>query len=162
MKLMLCKRLLPALLLTAGAFAQSKYSGPRPPKPDLPYLVHADNLVPAEAGEAKEQKGKKEEITYIVAGANSPAKTPLASPIFLIESQEIAADKLRLYKLESKNGQRQVSFSPKKRQSAQPLLIDIKPLGPSLYRIEVEETLQPGEYVLSPEESNKVFCFAVF
>lgn len=162
MKLMLTRTLLPALLVASAALAQPKYSGPRPPKPDLPYLVHADNLVPTEAGEAREQKGKKEEITYIVSGANSPVKTPLASPIFLFESQEVSADKLRLYKLESKNGQRQVSFSPKKKQSAQPILVDLKPLGPSLYRLEVEGTLQPGEYVLSPEESNKVFCFAVF
>jgi len=159
---MLPRIVLPALLLSIGALAQSKYSGPRPPKPDLPYLVHADNLVPTEAGEAREQKGKKEEITYIVSGANSPVKTPLSSPILLFESQEVSADKLRLYKLESKNGQRQVSFSPRKKQSAQPILIDVKPLGPSLYRIEVEDTLPAGEYVLSPEESNKVFCFAVF
>ena len=43
------------LTLTAATFllpAADKYSGPRPPKADLPYLVHADNLVPTEAGVA--------------------------------------------------------------------------------------------------------------
>ena len=145
-----------------AALAQQKYSGPRPPKPDLPYLVHADNLVPTEAGEAKELKGKKEEITYIISGANSSAKTPLASPIFIMETQEVAADKLQLYKLESKNGQRQITLAKKKKQSAQPIRINASPLGPSFYRIEVEQTLQPGEYVLTPDGTNQVFCFAVF
>jgi hypothetical protein len=31
-----------------------------------------------------------------------------------------------------------------------------------LYRLEVEESLEPGEYALSPEGSNQVFCFQVF
>jgi hypothetical protein len=162
MELMSSRRLIPALLLAMAAFAQQKYTGPRPPKPDLPYLVHADNLVPTEAGEAKEQKGKKEEITYIVGGANSSAKTPLASPIFLVETQQLAADKLQLYKLESKNGQRQIMFSKKKKATAQPILIETKPIGPSLYRIEVEQTLAPGEYAITPDGTNQVFCFAVF
>jgi hypothetical protein len=150
------------LVLACAALAQ-KYSGPRPPKPDVPYLVHADNLVETEIGEAKEQKGKKEEITYVIAGANSPAKTPLASPIFLIEAQNIAADHLQLYRLESKNGQREILFSRKKKQTAQPIRTTATPLGTdNLYRIEVDQTLQPGEYSLTPEGSNQVFCFAVF
>jgi len=35
------------------ASAADKYNGPRPPKPDLPYLVHADHLIPTEAGQAR-------------------------------------------------------------------------------------------------------------
>ena len=162
MKLMWTRYAPAALLLGAAALAQHKYAGPHPPKPDLPYLVHADNLVPTEAGEAREQKGKKEEITYIVAGANSAARTPLASPIFLLETQQLAADKLQLYKLESKNGQRQILISKKKRAAAQPIPMDTTPLAPSLYRIEVQGTLAPGEYALTPDGSNQVFCFAVF
>jgi hypothetical protein len=162
MEMMLSRSAFSALLLASAVSAQQKYTGPHPPKPDLPCLVHADTLVPTEAAEAKEQKGKKEEITYIVAGATSSVKTPLASPIFLVETQQLAADKLQLYKLESKNGQRQVSFSPKKRNSAQPILMDVKTVGPSLYRLEVEQTLQPGEYALTPEGTNQVFCFAIF
>jgi hypothetical protein len=154
-------RIFAVTLLVAAAAMAEKYSGPRPPKPDVPYLVHADNLVSTEEAEAREQKGKKDEITYIVAGANSSAKTPLSSPIFLIQTQELAADKLQLFKLVSKNGQREVMFS-KKKSSAQPILVEAKPLGDSLYRIEVEQSLQPGEYALTPEGSNKVFCFGVF
>jgi len=162
MKLMLSRFTLCCVFLALAGMAQQKYSGPKPPKPDLPYLMHADTLVPTETGEAQEQKGKKEEITYIISGANSSAKTPLASPIFILETQQIAAEKLQLYKLDSKNGQRHITLSPKKRQSAQPILIDVKSVAPSLYRIEVEQTLQPGEYVLTPDGTNQVFCFAVF
>src|SRR5579864_1399345 len=94
------KPILPLLLLAFCAQAE-KYSGPKPPKPDVPYLVHADNLVETEVLEAKEQKGKKDVVTYLIPGANSTAKTPLASPIFLIQADKIAADKLQLYQLTS-------------------------------------------------------------
>jgi hypothetical protein len=149
------------LLLATAAFAQPKYSGPMPPKPDMPYIIHADNLVPTEALEAREQKGKKDQITYIIPGATSSAKTPLASPIFLMQSQDLAADKLQVYKLEVKNGQREISFTKKKQPAA--IIVNATPAGSAgLYKIEVDQTLQPGEYVLTPEGSNKVFCFAVF
>ena len=31
-----------------------------------------------------------------------------------------------------------------------------------LHKMEVDESLEPGEYSLSPEGSNRVFCFKVF
>jgi hypothetical protein len=150
------------LLLAPATFAQSKYSGPKPPKPDLPYIVHADNLVSTEAGEAKEQKGKKkDDITYVVPGAASSARTPLASPIFLMQAEQVAADKLQVYKLTVKNGQREITFSKKNKQA--PIIVNVVPLGvDNLFRLEIDQTLQPGEYVLTPEGSNQVFCFAVF
>jgi len=159
------KQMLPKLLslslLAMVALAQPKYNGPMPPKPDIPYIIHADNLVPTEALEAREQKGKKDQITYIIPGAASSAKTPLASPIFLIQSQDVAADKLQAYKLEVKGGQREISFTKKKQPTS--IIVNATPAGSAgLYRIEVEQTLQPGEYVLTPEGSNKVFCFAVY
>ena len=107
-------RSIAALLALAGVASAQKYTGPRPPKPDLPYLKHAETLVPTEASEAKEEKGKKDDITYAIAGASSSAKTPLASPILLMESQKLSADKLELYKLEVKSGHREITVSPKK------------------------------------------------
>ena len=35
-------------------------------------------------------------------------------------------------------------------------------IGDKLYRLEVEESLEPGEYSISPEGSNQVFCFQVY
>lgn len=73
-----------------------KYNGPQPEKPDLPYLVHADNLVPTEANEAKEED-RKGEALYIIEGATSPAATPLASPTFLIRIDQLVPESLEIY-----------------------------------------------------------------
>ncbi len=156
------RRILP--LLFAVVFAASaqteKYDGPVPPKPDLPYIKQADNLIPTEALEAKEEKGKKNATTYIIAGANSPARTPLAEPTFIIRVDKLNPDQLSLYKLESRNGQREIVFEPKHPPQAH--RVDVTRLSGGLYKIEVDDTLDPGEYSLSPEGSNQVFCFQVF
>ena len=155
---MLRRFLLPALAMVLTATAQ-KYAGPRPPKADLPYLKHADNLVPTEAAEAKEEK-KKDDILYVVDGANSSAKTPLASPIFLLQAAKLAPERLQLFKLDSKSDRREILFSPKHPPKA--IRVEVTRLGSDLYRIEVNESLDPGEYSFSPEGSNTVFCFQVF
>jgi hypothetical protein len=152
---------LAVLLLIAGAAWSQKYTGPLPPKPDIPYLKHADNLIPTEIGEAKEDKGKKDDITYAVAGAASPVKTPLASPIFLMLSEKLPPDSLQLFRLESRNGRRELTVSPKK--PGKPIRVTVTKISAAgLYKIEVGDSLEAGEYSLSPSDSNKVFCFQVF
>ena len=136
-----------------------KYDGPQPPKPDLPYLKHADNLVPTDASEAKEEK-KKDVTTYVIDGAAAKAQTPLASPIFIMHSDKLVADRMGLYKLDVKNGRRELVSSPKK--PLRSIRLDVNRLGGNVYKIEVNESLEPGEYSLSPEGSNQVFCFRVF
>jgi len=154
-------RHLALLLLIACACWSQKYTGPRPPKPDLPYLKHAENLIPTEAGEAKEEKGKKEDITYAIEGANSTAKTPLASPIFLFLSEKLSPESLQLYRLETRNGRRELTVSPKR--PGKSIRVTVTKLSSDgVYRIEVGDSLEAGEYSLSPSDSNKVFCFQVF
>lgn len=139
-----------------------KYDGPRPSKADVPYLKHADNLVATEVTEAKEED-RKDDILYVIAGANSPARTPLASPILLILADKVVAQKLQLFKLESKNGHREILFSHKKKQTAVPIRIDVTRLSSdNLFQIEVNESLDKGEYSLSPDGSNAAFCFQVY
>lgn len=158
---------LPAILLAAGALAQSKkgYDGPRPPKPDIPYLLHATELIATEAGEAREDK-RKEETANVMSGAASPVKTPLPEPIFLLSSDKLAAEKLELYKMTVKGGGREVSVpnNPKKRakDSVRPLRLGVSRLEPGLYRVEVGEILEAGEYCLTPQGDNRVFCFQVY
>src|ERR1700690_8526 len=144
------------------AAEEEKYSGPRPPKADLPYLVHADSLIATEAGEAHEDRHGKSDAVYTISGPASPARTPLAEPIFLFESDKIAPESLQLVRLEGKGGNREGVMG--KRKSGRPLHLSVKPLGGRLYRIEVNEGLglEDGEYSLSPESSNTVFCFAVY
>ena len=155
------RRILP--LLFAAAFAASaqseKYTGPLPPKPDLPYLKHADSLIPTDAGEATEEK-KKNDILYVIPGANAKARTPLTSPILLMQADKLVPDKLGLFKLEVKNGRRELLSSPKK--PPQPIRMEVTRLSGNVYKIEVDESLEPGEYSLSPDGSNQVFCFQVY
>ena len=149
------------LLILAMAFSASaqKYAGPRPPKADLPYLKHAQNLVPTEAGTAKEEK-QKNDILYVMEGEASSAKTPLASPIFIVEADKLNPDKLALYKLDTKSGHREILFGPKKQPKA--IHMDVSRLADKVYKIEVSDSLENGEYVLTPEGSNQVFCFQVY
>ena len=152
-------RIAPLLVAAAcAAFAQQPYDGPRPPKPDIPYLKHASNLVATEPAEAKEQKQKNDTL-YVVEGAASKVETPLASPIFIFQADKIAADKFGLYKFEIKGGHREILFGPKKQPKA--IRLDLTRLDKGLYKLEAEESLEPGEYSLSPEGSNQVFCFRV-
>jgi hypothetical protein len=154
------RRILPLLLAAVCAASAQKYNGPRPPKPDLPYLKHADNLVATEASKAVEEKQKKDDILYVVEGANSPARTPLASPVFLMLADQLSPDKLGLYRLDVKGNHREILFGPKKQPRA--IRLDVTRVEGNLYRIEVDESLDPGEYSLSPEGSNQVFCFQVY
>ena len=150
------------LLCVFGPSFGQKYEGPRPPKPDAPYLLHASNLVETEAGEAKEEK-RKDGMAYVIAGASSPARTPMAEPIWLVAAEKLAVQKLQLYKLEVKGGQREVFFPQKKRKDGpRPLYLTFKQLAPGLYRLEASETLEIGEYSLTPEGANQVFCFQVY
>jgi len=155
-----CALLLP--LMAACLLPAQKYTGPRPAKPDVPYLVHADNLVATEVAEAKEEK-RKDDLLYVVAGAASPVKTPLAAPILLMQAEKLQPERLQLFKLDSKGGQREILFSRKKRQTAKPLIITVNRVSSdNLYKIEVNQSLENGEYSLSPDGSNQVFCFAVY
>ena len=144
-----------------AAVAADRYDGPRPPKQDLLYLVHADNLLPTEAVEAK-QESKKDDTLYTIPGASSSARTPLAEPIFLVQSDLIQPERLELYKLDVKNGHREVTTSKRRRSGAKALHLTVTKLDGRLYRVEVDEPLDDGQYSISPSDSNHAFCFEVY
>ena len=151
-------RLAALFTISLAALAAEKYDGPRPPKPDIVYLVHADNLIPTEAVDAKDEGG-----VYTVPGASSSARTPLAEPIFLIESDKVLPERLELYRWEVKGGRRELATGKGKRKgSARPLHLSVNKVDGRLYRVEASEPLENGEYSLSPNDSNKVFCFQVY
>lgn len=154
-------RFVPILLLATLAASADDYTGPRPPKPDVLYLVHASNLLPTEVTEAQ-QEGKKDDTTFSVSGAASSARTPLAEPIFLLRSEKIKPNALELYRFEVKNGRRQLTLSKKRKDNSGPFHLSITKLDKDLYRVEADEALENGEYSLSPNGSNAVFCFQVY
>ena len=151
-----------AVLSAIAAFAADKYDGPRPEKSDVPFLKHASKLIPLETGEMKEEPTKKDETTMIMSGATSPTRTPLAEPIFLFNSERLDPARLELYKIEIKNGRREIRFKKKGSNGPRPYKVMINPLGGKLYRIDVNETLDNGQYCFSPSGDNRVFCFEVF
>ena len=96
------------LLLAWLPGAAQTYSGPKPPKRDVPYLVQAGKLIPVETTQVKEED-RKEGPVFAIDGAASPVKTPMAEPIFLFDSGSTAPQSLELYKLEVNGGHREVS-----------------------------------------------------
>ncbi len=163
--LVMASRLISVLLLGSLVFAQSrKYSGPRPSKPDVPFLVQGGNLVETESSMAKESQ-EKDGTLYTVPGATSQARTPLPEPAFLFQSEKINPDKFTLFKMEVRGGNRVLLMSApgkRKKDSAKPIFLMVTPLAPGLFKVEVNEVIDNGEYCLSPEGSNQVFCFTSF
>lgn len=150
------------IALAASAVAAEKYTGPRPDKADLLYLMHADKLVLTEAAEAKDETRKDQQVAWI-EGASSPVKTPLPEPIFLLRTESLQPERLQAYRLESKNGRREVVVSTKKGKNAsRPIPIVITRLDQNLYKLEIDQILENGEYTLSPDGSQKTFSFQVY
>jgi hypothetical protein len=154
-----------AVLLSAlSLVAAEKYSGPRPPKADVPYLLHADNILPVEAAVAKEEK-RKGATAYVIGGATSSARTPLAEPIFLVQTEKLVPEKLSAYRLQVREGSREIAFpenAKKQGPEHRPIPLKITKLDDRLYRIEFDQPVENGEYALTPEGANDTFSFTVY
>ena len=156
------KNTLLALALMGTLIAQDRYKGPKPPKTDIPYLLHASHLVETDSGEAQESKNKNDTV-YSVPGAAARARTPLAEPIFLLAIDKLSAEKFSCYRMEAKGGTRQLILPLKPGKNApKPMRMNVIRVNDNLYRLELSETLTNGEYTLSPEGSNQVFSFSVY
>jgi hypothetical protein len=151
------------LALSAAASAQDKYSGPKPAHKDLPYLLHGEKLIETEVQKASQSDSKQGQV-FFVSGTTSPARTPLAEPIFIFSPDHFRAEQLGLFRFEVRNGRREVVISGKhKRDDTEGVFhLSLRRLGEDLFRIEVSEMLNPGEYALSPEGDNTAFCFTVY
>ena len=150
-----------ALLLAGCLAGAEKYGGPVPAKPDIPYLLHASTLIETEAAPAR-QEGKKGD-TFVISGAASPTRTPLAEPIFIIDARQIQPDTFELYRLDVHGGNREVNLNiTRRRGGTRALHLAVKPLGGHLYRVEADEALENGEYALSPSDDNRAFCFEIY
>jgi hypothetical protein len=158
------KALVAAVALISSGLAladDEKYHGPIPPKKDIPYLLHADNLVETEVVTAS-QTSKKDEEIFSVNGETSPARTPLAEPIFLFAADRIVPSTLGLYRFDISGGRRQINITKKRGKGVRSYHLSVRSIAPGLYRIEAAEYLENGEYSLSPEGENTAFCFTVY
>ena len=100
------RSLAPVLLFTAALYAQD-YKGPVPPKADVLYLLHASTLVETEVQTAHEES-KKNETLYWVEGASSPARTPLAEPIFIVKADKLNPEKLDMFRFTPRKDRREL------------------------------------------------------
>jgi hypothetical protein len=150
-------------LLLRVALAQDKYSGPRPAKKDVPYLVHGEKLVMTEVQSASQSRSKEGQL-FFVPGTTSPARTPLAEPIFLFSPDRFKVEQLGLFHFDVRNERREIVMSGKHKKQDEGLVshLNIRRIDENLFRIEVSEMLNPGEYSLSPEGDNTAFCFTVY
>ena len=150
-----------ALLVTA-AMAEQTYSGPRPPKKDVVYLLEAEKLIQTEVQQASESKSKERRV-FSVPGTTSPARTPVPEPIFLFSPNTIRPDQLVLYRLEATNGRREgVIASQKMEEDENDLRLTLRKVDENLYRIEASHMIDPGEYALLLRGGNTAFCFTVY
>ena len=151
------------LAFSAKAPAQDKYSGPKPPSKDLPYLIHGEKLIPTEVQTATQSNSKKGQV-FFVPGSTSPARTPLAEPIFLFSPDHFRAEQLGVFRFQVLNGRREVVISGKHKKQSEVAVfrLSVHRLAEDLFRLEVSEMLDPGEYSLSPEGDNTAFCFSVY
>ena len=153
--------LTPLLVFAVAAWAQD-YKGPIPPKADVPYLLHASTLVETEVQVAHEEK-KGNDTLYWIEGVSSPARTPLAEPIFIIRVDKLRADKIEMYRFTAKKDRRELLLKARPgKNDATPLHVSVTKVGRDIYKIEVSEFLPNGEYSLSPSGANQVFSFQVY
>ena len=90
-------------------------------------------------------------------------RTPLAEPIFILLSEEISPEQLQLYSMKVVKGHRETAFPKnRKKRGPRPRHLLLKKLDENLFWIEANEYLDNGEYCLTPEGSNKVFCFQIY
>lgn len=157
------RKILALAAICAGGFSQPTSGSELPPpeKPDTPYIIHATTLVETERNEARQEQRKKE-LYYYVEGASSGVVTPLASPEFLFRSQEIEPRALRLFGFEAVKGRRELLFQKKDKILARPKIFKVVgEEGDGVYRLRADEFLTAGEYCLTPDGSDAVFCFTV-
>jgi hypothetical protein len=155
------QRALTLIVFAIGVAAQTTYTGPRPDKKDVPYLVHAAALVQTEIARSTPIPDGDRTI-WSIPGESSLAKTPLALPMFIIDSTAVVPARLRLYPFEPKDGRRRLTLSNKGQGEAEPILITVSNVSGTLYRIETVNEIPNGEYCLTTPGSNRFFCFSVF
>lgn len=152
---------IPLSLAGMTLMGDEPYNGPLPPKKDIPYIKHADHLVETESVNAAESKAKGGAV-FSVPGATSNARTPLPEPIFLFVQDKIRADQLELYHFTVQDGKREVLAKHKGDDDDKVYHLSLRQLQGNLYRLDAAESLDPGEYCLSPVGMNVAFCFTVF
>ena len=150
------------VLIPLTLLAEMPYFGPKPEKEDHPYLILGDRIVETEELEASQTEAKKRSV-YSVPGTSSPVKSPLAEPAFLFKPGSIRAEAVQLYPMKVEKGNRTITFHTKpKKDDPRPVPLMYHAQKDGTVIIEANQYLENGEYCLSPQGVNTVFCFQVY
>lgn len=112
------------------------------------------------ATEAVKEEKRNDYVLYTAPGESSPAKTPLALPIFLLKAEKLNPESLPMYRLEPKEGRREITLAGKKNAGAIHVLVTRLTTN-GLFRLEVTDGLDSGQYFLSLNGTNRGFCFTI-
>jgi hypothetical protein len=98
---------------------------------------------------------------YRVPGARSPVRVHQADRIVFVVRLDSGWDprQFQLFRLDSRMGSRQTQ--PAMGGSPPALPVTINKVGDSVYEITPSRPLAPGEYAVSPLNSNNSYCFGV-
>ena len=82
---------------------------------------------------------------------------------FLIDADKVVPDRLSCWKMEVKGGRRELTIPNKTgRNGPRAFRMQVTLVSGNIYKMELTEPLENGEYVLSPDGSNEVFAFSVY
>jgi hypothetical protein len=98
---------------------------------------------------------------YRIQGARSPVRVRQNDRIVFVVRLNSGGDprQFQLYRLDSRMGYRQTQASMSGTPPALP--VTINQVSPSVYEIIPARALYPGEYAVSPINSNESYCFGV-
>ncbi len=147
-----------------------KVDPPPPPRPQAiapatstskVVLLENSDFVELEVQEIKSQDIGDGAVLYSFTGDSSPARVGSSTPVFLVTADDAAGGNVELSRLQVGQGTRQMAYSLTKNRSASSIPITVAQVSATLRKVNVQEPLSPGQYVVLLENSNRGFLFAV-
>lgn len=132
---------------------------------DAPFLRGASGYIPLEREVATPARAGgmygMGGTVYRVQGARSPVRVRQGDRVVFVVrlSRSVDARQFQLFRLDSRMGYRQTQ--PTMGGMPAGLPVSINRVGDSVYEITPARPLNPGEYAVSPVNSNESYCFGV-
>ena len=136
-----------------------------PDYPNAPFLRGSNGYIPLEREVARMGRGGGPygmgRTVYQVPGARSPVRVHQRDLLVFVVRFDRGGDprQFQLFRLESRMGYRQTQSTMGGPPPGLP--VTINKIGDSLYEIVPARALYPGEYAVSPLNSNESYCFGV-
>ena len=147
-------------------------AGPEAPRMDMgpdivgaPFLRGSSGYIPLEREIGMMSRGGgmygMGATVYRIQGPRSPVRVRQGNRLVLVVRLNPGGDprQFQLYRLESRMGYRQTQ--PTMGGTPPGLPVTINEVGDSVYEITPARALYPGEYAVSPMNSNESYCFGV-